>query len=66
MCKCEFPDGVSINLGGVPVSPCKYELVGKYKNVTVDILKCSVCGDVSIGWYRQDDTEDIIVDDLEG
>jgi hypothetical protein len=31
----------------------------KFKNVTVEILKCEVCGEVSIGWYRQDNTEEV-------
>lgn len=35
-----------------------YELDQRLKNVTVEILRDSA-GDVSIGWYMQDNTEDI-------
>lgn len=63
MCKCKFPDGVTIKPDGVhEASPHAFELDGRYKNVTVEILRCKNCGEVSIGWYRQDDTEEIDVD----
>ena len=35
----------------------KFEEVGVYKNVTVQVLRCPHCGEVSIGWIRQPDTE---------
>ena len=57
---CSFGDGVTICPDGVhELSPHKYELTEKYKNVTVEVLTCKDCGDVSIAWYRQDNTEDI-------
>ena len=62
MSKCQFPDGISVYLGGNKVDPCKFELYEIYENVTVEILRCPVCGEISIGWKRQDNTEDIMVD----
>ena len=60
MDKCKFPDGVVVKLDGIhEVEPHAYRLKQKLKNVTVEILECSECGDVSIGWYRQEDTEEI-------
>lgn len=57
MCKCQFPDGMEAKFGGViPISPCSFELTGTYKNVTVEILTCTKCGNVSIGWYPQENT----------
>lgn len=35
----------------------KFEEVGVYKNVTVQVLRCPHCGEVSIGWIRQPNTE---------
>ena len=35
------------------------ELVAIYKNVTVELLKNPETGEISIGWYNQDDTEEI-------
>lgn len=55
--KCTFPEGMSMNIGGTSVSPCAFEEVGIYKNVTVQVLRCKHCGELSIGWYRQPDTE---------
>lgn len=61
MHKCQFPNGISgVQIKGAPLDACKYELVEKYKNVTVEILRCPICGEMSIGWYRQDNTEDIL------
>ena len=60
MDKCKFPDGVVVKLDGIhEMKPHAYRLKQKLKNVTVEILECSECGDVSIGWYRQEDTEEI-------
>ena len=61
--KCQFPNGVEVHIGERPLSPCKFVLSEIYKNVTVEILKCPICGEVSVGWYRQDNTEDILVED---
>lgn len=45
------PDGVH------ELSPHRFQEEMKLKNVTVQILRCKDCGEVSIGWYRQDNTE---------
>lgn len=66
MSKCQFPEGaVDIRIGNTELDPCKYVLTEKYKNVTVEVLKCPVCGDVSIGWYKQDNTEEISLEGCE-
>lgn len=58
MCKCSFPDGMAIKPDGIhELSPHAFGLVGKFRNVTVEILRCKRCGEESIGWYRQENTE---------
>lgn len=60
---CSFPDGVTIKPDGIHnLSPHNFELVGKYKNVTVEVLRCKKCGAESIGWYRQENTETVVED----
>lgn len=59
MCKYNLDNGLIIN------APCQYILTEIHKNVTVEVLKCPKCGDVSIGWYKQDNTEDILREELE-
>lgn len=62
MKKCCFPDGVTIKLGGIyEADPCRYEVVERYRNVTVEVLRCKKCGHTDISWFRQEDT----VDDME-
>ena len=39
------------------VSQHQFEEVGVYKNVTVQVLRCPHCGEVSIGWMKQPDTK---------
>lgn len=39
------------------VSQHQFEEVGVYKNVTVQVLRCPHCGEVSIGWMKQPNTE---------
>lgn len=65
MCKCQFPDGVSVEFMGAALDPCQYKVAEIHKNVTVEILKCPKCGCISVGWKRQEDTEDIILEDSE-
>lgn len=61
--KCNFGDGITIKPDGVnELDPCRYELVEKHRNVTVEVLRCKKCGHVEVVWYRQDDTEDGDVD----
>lgn len=64
MCKCQFPDGATVQIGDMILDPCKYVVAEVHKNVTIEVLKCSVCGAVSIGWKRQEDTEDIIMEEV--
>lgn len=40
------PDGIH------ELSKHQYELEERIPNCTVEILRCKVCGDISIGWYR--------------
>ena len=62
--QCSYGDGVTIRLDGIhELSPHNYTLTEKLRNVTIEILKCEDCGDVSIGWYRQENTEDITDDE---
>lgn len=56
---CEH-NGITIRPDGIhELSPHHYVLMQKLKNVTIEILHCKVCGKVSIGWYRQEDTEEL-------
>lgn len=57
MSKCGC-DGIEINVAGIPVDPCDYELIEKYRNVTVEVLRCKKCGHVEILWRRQENTEE--------
>ena len=62
MSKCCFPDGMTIKLGGIyEADPCRYETVERYRNVTVEVLRCKKCGHTEISWFRQEDT----IDDME-
>lgn len=59
MSKCNFPGGITIKPDGVnELDPCEYELIEKYRNVTVEILRCKKCGHVEILWFRQENTEE--------
>lgn len=62
--KCKFPDGVVIKPDGVHnLDPCRYKLSEIHRNVTIEVLKCSVCGHVSIAWRPQPNTEHIIMEE---
>ena len=50
---------IKVGGGQVEAASCRYELVERLKNTTVEVLRCPRCGDVSIGWYMQPNTEDI-------
>lgn len=64
MCKCSFPDGIKWLPDGVnELDPCIYEEIERYKNVTVSVRRCKVCGNIDIGWYRQEDTKELEVED---
>lgn len=45
------------------VSQHMFEEVGIYKNVTVQVLRCPHCGEISVGWFTQPDTEVIFEKD---
>lgn len=66
MSKCSFGDGVEMSIGGlIDIDPCVYEDIEAYRNVTVVISRCKNCGNVEIHWVRQDDTEEIPVEEVE-
>lgn len=53
-------EGITIKPDGIhELSPHRFVLEKRLKNVTIEILRCKECGEVSIGWYRQDDTEEL-------
>lgn len=57
--KCSFGPGIVIKPNGEDeLDPCRYELIEKHENVTVEILRCKKCGHVEILWHRQEDTTD--------
>lgn len=59
---CHF-DGITIKPDGEnELSACAFQLEQRLRNVTVEILRCPKCGNVSIGWYKQENTEDITDD----
>lgn len=61
--KCSFPEGMTIRPDGVhELDPCTYEVVEKYRNVTVEVLRCPKCGHTEISWYRQEDAEEVELD----
>lgn len=58
MHKCEFPEGIRILPDGRnELDPCLYEEVERWRNVTVSVLRCPICGHTEISWFRQEDTE---------
>ena len=63
MDRCSFGDGVIAMWGGIPVEPCIYEDIEIYKNATVVVSRCKICGRQKIGWKRQEDTEEITDED---
>ena len=50
------PDGIH-TVKPEQISRHKYEEIGVYQNVTVQVLRCKDCGDISLAWMRQDNTE---------
>lgn len=57
--RCTHGDGVTVEVGGTIVDPCRYREVQILRNVTIHILKCSDCGHIEIEWERQENTEDV-------
>lgn len=55
--KCKFPQNVTIKPDGEhELDPCVYDVVAEYRNVTVQVLRCTKCGYVEFVWKKQDDT----------
>lgn len=64
MCKCQFPGGIVMKPDGVnELDPCVYKEIQKFANVTVIVSRCIYCGNIDISWTRQEDTEEIPVDE---
>ena len=64
--KCSF-DGFAIKPDSIhEIDPCVYEDIEMYTNVTVIVSRCKNCGHIDISWIRQDDTEEIFVEDNNG
>ena len=60
MKKCEFKGGLIYRPDGKnELDPCQYEVVKKYRNVTIEIIKGKKCGHTEISWTRQENTEEI-------
>lgn len=63
MHKCEFPNGMVIKPDGVnELDLCIYEVVEKYANVTIEVLRCKNYGHTEISWYRQENTEELEIE----
>ena len=63
--KCQFPHGMTIKPDGVnELDPCARVLMQEFRNVTVEVWQCPICGSIDISWKRQDDTEEVIFNDL--
>lgn len=58
--KCEYPDGVKVEIGDREVDPCLYEEVEKWESVTVTVLRCKKCGHIEIEWEPQEDTRRLL------
>ena len=57
--KCDCDSVFLDNENKTELCGCEFEIDKVLKNVTVEVLRCSKCGKISIGWYRQKDTEDV-------
>ena len=63
MNKCEFPNDMIIKPDGInELDPCIYEVIEKYANVTIEVLRCKNCGHIEISWHRQEDTEELEIE----
>lgn len=62
--KCKHPGGITVKPDGVnELDPCIYEEIECCKNVTVHVMRCRRCGHIEIEWERQEDTEEVEIDD---
>ena len=62
--KCNHGDWKFCPDGKHELDPCIYREILRLRNVTVQILKCEKCGHITVGWFRQENTEDVTDDDL--
>ena len=63
--RCQFPGGMVIKPNGKDeLVPCHFNLMQVFRNVTVEVWQCPDCGNVDITWRRQEDTEDVIFNEL--
>lgn len=59
MNKCSH-GGITILPDGIhPLSPHAFQEELHLRNVEIQILRCKICGHVSIGWKRQENTEEV-------
>lgn len=59
---CEHK-GITIKPDGIhELSPHAFQEELHLRNVTVQVLRCKTCGYVSIGWRRQNNTEEVTED----
>lgn len=56
---CSFGNVTICPDGKHALSPHKFVEEITLRNVTVQVLCCEKCGKVSIGWTRQDNTEEV-------
>lgn len=59
---CTHENGQITSMLGIPVSPCVYDEIERYENVTVIISKCKKCGEIDIAWKKQENTKKVSVD----
>ena len=65
-CRCRFPKGITIKPDGInPLDPCIYKEKELHTNVNLVISQCVNCGHITFEWYRTDETEDIIYEELD-
>lgn len=57
MAKCTHGEGVTVEVGGVPVDPCIYQEIETHRNVTVHVMRCVRCGHIEIEWSKEDDDD---------
>lgn len=54
MTECKFDNGITeLNIAGIPVDPCVYEVVETHYGVTVEVLRCPKCGKTEILWHKE-------------
>ena len=57
--KCNYGNYIFCPDGEHELDPCQYKEILRLRNVTISILKCEKCGNISIGWMRQENTEEV-------